>query len=59
MICVMPDCDSQDIKVVDSRAHDTKNWVRRRRACMACGFRWTTLEIAEFELNDMTGCHEE
>lgn len=59
MICVLPECDSQDIKVVDSRAHETKNWIRRRRCCMACGYRWNTLEMAEFELDDLTGCQDE
>lgn len=55
MICVLPECDSQDIKVVDSRPHDGMNWIRRRRLCMACGYRWNTIELAEFELDDLTG----
>lgn len=59
MICVLPECDSQDIKVVDSRPHETKNWIQRRRACMACGYRWNTLEISVFEFEETIGCQDE
>ena len=31
MICASSECDSDDIKVIDSRPHESKNWVRRRR----------------------------
>lgn len=51
MICVNPECDSQDIRVVDSRPHDSRNWVRRRRVCTECGYRWNTIELGEFELD--------
>jgi len=27
--------------------------IRRRRKCLACGFRWTTFELSENDLNDL------
>jgi transcriptional repressor NrdR len=37
-----PGCGYEDSKVIDSRTvHDT---IRRRRQCLKCGFRFTTLE---------------
>ena len=59
MICVQPECDSQDIKVVDSRSHEGMNWIRRRRHCNGCGYRWNTIELAEFELDDMRPCKDD
>ena len=41
MVC--PECNKDDIKVVDSR--DSLKTIRRRRACKSCGHRWTTYEI--------------
>ncbi len=37
-----PFCDSQDTKVIDSR--DVDNAVRRRRECLRCSLRFTTME---------------
>jgi len=28
MICVNDGCDSHEIKVAETRAHETKNWIR-------------------------------
>lgn len=39
-----PDCDSLDVKVIDSRPKGVGNAVRRRRQCKACGERFTTYE---------------
>lgn len=52
MICASTECDSDDIKVIDSRPHENKNWIRRRRKCMVCGMRWNTIELGEFELDE-------
>lgn len=37
-----PNCNSQDLKVTDSRSSNDE--VRRRRQCLSCGLRFTTLE---------------
>lgn len=40
-------CGSEDSKVVDSRAVDENNSIRRRRECLDCGKRFTTYEMIE------------
>lgn len=45
MIC--PFCESPDHRVVESRVPDTKDAIRRRRECIACGRRFTTYERME------------
>lgn len=52
MICASTECDSDDVKVIDSRPHESKNWIRRRRKCLKCGLRWNTIELGEFELDE-------
>lgn len=42
-----PACGSFDDKVVDSRQADDGTSIRRRRACIACGRRFTTFERIE------------
>ncbi|HEX4866252.1 MAG TPA: transcriptional regulator NrdR [Acidimicrobiales bacterium] len=42
-----PACGSFDDKVVDSRQADDGSSIRRRRACIACGRRFTTFERVE------------
>lgn len=42
-----PACGSPDDKVVDSRQADDGSSIRRRRACLACGRRFTTFERVE------------
>jgi transcriptional repressor NrdR len=42
-----PSCASQEDKVVDSRTADDGAAIRRRRACLACGRRFTTYERIE------------
>ncbi|HYI63208.1 MAG TPA: transcriptional regulator NrdR [Acidimicrobiales bacterium] len=42
-----PDCSALDDKVVDSRASDDGSAIRRRRACLGCGHRFTTFERVE------------
>ncbi len=40
-------CGSDDTKVIESRDVDTGQAVRRRRACIVCGYRFTTYERLE------------
>jgi len=40
-------CDTEDTRVVDSRAADDGKAIRRRRACASCGARFTTFERFE------------
>lgn len=42
-----PKCGCQDDKVIDSRASKEGATIRRRRECIACGFRFTTYEEIE------------
>ncbi|WP_371371325.1 transcriptional regulator NrdR [Sporomusa aerivorans] len=42
-----PFCGVVDSKVVDSRAADEGNSIRRRRECSACARRFTTYEVVE------------
>jgi transcriptional repressor NrdR len=39
-----PKCGCQDDKVIDSRASREGATIRRRRQCIACGYRYTTYE---------------
>lgn len=39
-----PRCGHQEDKVIDSRASRNGDVIRRRRACVACGYRYTTRE---------------
>ncbi len=45
MIC--PYCGEDDDRVIDSRASEAGQVVRRRRVCAACGRRYTTYERVE------------
>ena len=54
MICVNEGCDSHEIKVAETRPHETKNWIKRRRVCKECKCSWWTVEIGEFELKENT-----
>ncbi|MFC2606601.1 transcriptional regulator NrdR [uncultured Selenomonas sp.] len=42
-----PFCKEEDSRVVDSRAADDGNTIRRRRECASCGKRFTTYETVE------------
>jgi transcriptional repressor NrdR len=41
------ECGSDDTKVIESRDVDASRAVRRRRACVTCGYRFTTYERIE------------
>jgi transcriptional repressor NrdR len=47
MLC--PVCQSEDTRVIDSRAAERGHSIRRRRECSQCGYRFTTYERASFE----------
>jgi len=42
-----PFCEHPETKVVDSRASEANDAIRRRRECLACGQRFTTYERME------------
>ena len=42
-----PFCGHLDSRVVDSRETESKEAIRRRRECFACGQRFTTYEMIE------------
>lgn len=42
-----PFCDYPDSKVIDSRAAEEGNSIRRRRECLQCAKRFTTYEMVE------------
>ena len=42
-----PFCKKADSRVIDSRAADDGNTIRRRRECSGCGKRFTTYEAVE------------
>ncbi len=39
-----PKCGDMDSKVIDSRMIDNGRWIRRRRECEYCQYRFTTFE---------------
>jgi len=39
-----PKCSSTETKVIDSRVAKSETSIRRRRECLSCGFRFTTVE---------------
>lgn len=40
-------CGGEESKVIDSRAVEETNSIRRRRECLSCGKRFTTYEMVE------------
>jgi transcriptional repressor NrdR len=45
-----PFCSAQETQVIDSRANDEGDQVRRRRKCTVCHKRFTTYENAELRM---------
>ena len=43
-----PFCEFHDSKVIDSRAAEEGNSIRRRRECLQCAKRFTTYEMVEY-----------
>lgn len=51
MLC--PKCKSDNLKIVESRPHgDT---TRRRRLCLDCDARFNTLEVIDYEYDNLKG----
>ena len=48
-----PECNSYDIACIDSRAGKSADEVRRRRKCLACDHRWSTVEIPVERLKEL------
>ena len=47
-----PKCGCADDKVIDTRAAEDGKMIRRRRECLVCGTRFTTIErMEEMQLN--------
>lgn len=42
-----PKCGHEDTRVIDSRAQEASNSIKRRRECRACKYRFTTYERCE------------
>lgn len=53
-----PFCRHDDSRVVDSREADEGAAIRRRRACSACGRRFTTVEAAALSVVKRSGVTE-
>ncbi|MFT4043859.1 MAG: transcriptional regulator NrdR [Gordonia sp. (in: high G+C Gram-positive bacteria)] len=53
-----PFCRNEDTKVVDSRVADEGQAIRRRRACSACGRRFSTVESAVLAVVKRNGVTE-
>lgn len=47
-----PSCHSNNFKCRNSRPFNS--YIRRRRECLECGERWSTIEITEAEFNLIT-----
>lgn len=45
-----PFCQNTDTRVIDSRVSEDGVMIRRRRACEACGERFSTIETVELKL---------
>ena len=57
MDCVR--CGSNQVKVIDTRARG-KRQIYRRRECLHCGCRWTTIELPMSDLQRAArGCADE
>lgn len=41
-----PHCGKDQASVIDSRPNRKRQTIYRRRECLACGFRWSTVEIS-------------
>ena len=53
-----PYCHGTDTKVTDSRVADDGSAIRRRRSCVACGKRFTTVEQMQLTVLKRSGATE-
>ena len=56
MLC--PFCAKEKTIVVDSIWDVDHKTIRRRRHCLACSYRWTTLEVDEDQINNLMDSKE-
>ena len=57
-----PYCGAEESKVIDSRPTEDSERIRRRRECLSCGYRYTTIEgiiPEELKVVKRTGDREE
>ncbi|MBQ1895065.1 MAG: transcriptional repressor NrdR [Clostridiales bacterium] len=57
-----PKCGQNDDKVIDTRPSEENRVIRRRRECIACGYRFSTIERIEglqFKVIKKDGTREE
>lgn len=52
-----PSCSATDNRAIDSRPVSNGEIVRRRRLCLKCKHRWTTIEISAQEYERRSGLH--
>lgn len=45
-----PNCGEQNNRTLETREHDSYNWVKRVRQCRVCSNRWRTLEMNEVDV---------
>jgi len=45
MLC--PKCNHSENRLLSLREHKKHNYLRRRRVCQDCEYKWSTLEIVE------------
>ena len=45
-----PKCESSSNRLLRVQNHRHYNYLRRRRECQSCSYKWSTLEIVEKEL---------
>ena len=49
-----PKCNSPKVAVINTRYAIKDNNIRRRRSCLNCNYRWSTLEIDLDTYNNIT-----
>ena len=45
-------CGSMNTTIYESRIRPD-GYVRRRRSCLECGFKWTTIEVYSYEFEQL------
>jgi transcriptional regulator NrdR family protein len=53
-----PTCGGLDSDVKDTRSEEGGGYIRRRRECVDCKFRYTTREVIDTDLNKILASHE-
>ncbi len=53
-----PQCGCLKSDVSDSRGGDDGGYIRRRRTCSDCAYRYSTREVIDTDLSKMLASHE-